>query len=70
MYVVYGQGTFQFGNCPGHLPRGFFGASSVVVGGLDIAPVPVPIVGAGLPGIVMAIAGFIGWRRSRHASAA
>jgi len=35
-----------------------------------VAPVPGPIVGAGLPALLMAIAGFIGWRRSRHASAA
>jgi hypothetical protein len=34
-----------------------------------IAPVPNPIVGAGLPGLLMAIAGFIGWRRSRRSIA-
>lgn len=32
---------------------------------VTIAPVPGPIVGAGLPGILITIAGFIGWRRSR-----
>lgn len=31
-------------------------------------PVPVPNVGAGLPGLLMAIAGFIGWRRRLRAS--
>jgi len=35
-----------------------------------VAPVPGPIVGAGLPALLMAIAGFIGWRRSRRAIAA
>jgi hypothetical protein len=32
-------------------------------------PAPSPVVGAGLPGLLMAIAGFIGWRRSRRAYA-
>jgi hypothetical protein len=34
----------------------------------DVAPVPSPIVGAGLPGIVAALAGLIGWRRSRFST--
>lgn len=34
---------------------------------ITIAPVPSPIVGAGIPGLLMAIAGFIGWRHSRRA---
>jgi len=37
---------------------------------VDLAPVPSPIVGAGLPGLFVAVAGFIGWRRSRRAIAA
>ncbi|UPJ53343.1 hypothetical protein IVB30_19725 [Bradyrhizobium sp. 200] len=32
-------------------------------------PVPGPIVGAGLPGLLIAVAGFIGWRCSRRAPA-
>ena len=31
----------------------------------SVTPVPGPVVGAGIPGILMAIAGFIGWRRRR-----
>lgn len=30
-----------------------------------VAAVPGPVVGAGLPGIVMALAGLIAWRRRR-----
>jgi hypothetical protein len=36
---------------------------------VSISPVPGPIVGAGLPGLLMAVVGFIGWRRSRRALA-
>jgi hypothetical protein len=36
--------------------------------GLDgVLAVPGPVVGAGLPDLLMAIAGIIGWRRSRRA---
>jgi len=38
------------------------------VNSFSVSGVPSPIVGAGLPGLLMAIAGFIGWRRSRRAT--
>lgn len=38
--------------------------------GVSPAAVPVPIVGAGLPGIVMALGGFVAWRRRRNQLAA
>jgi hypothetical protein len=36
----------------------------------EISPVPGPIVGAGLPGILMVIVGFIGWQHRRRAISA
>jgi hypothetical protein len=36
----------------------------------DAAAVPGPIVGAGLPGLVMALSGFVAWRRRRNQAAA
>lgn len=41
----------------------FISVDNFSVSGL---PVPGPIVGAGLPGLVMAIVGFIGWHRGRR----
>lgn len=43
---------------------------AVLYGHLAASPVPGPIVGAGLPGMLMAFAGFFVWRRSRRAKAA
>lgn len=36
---------------------------------VNAAPVPGPVVGAGLPGLLMALAGFVAWRRRRTAAA-
>lgn len=42
-----------------------FAEGNTSIDNIEAASVPGPIVGAGLPGLLMAIAGFIGWRRSR-----
>jgi len=56
--------AFDCGSAEGHI-------TSYSTSPVNYAPVPGPIVGAGLPGLLMAIAGYIGWRRSRpHAIAA
>ena len=39
------------------------GGTSGYGGNLATAPVPGPVVGAGLPGLALAIAGWFGWRR-------
>ena len=67
-----------------NLPAGVFSGSYLIKNSNDVAtgavlyghsvisasPVPGPIVGAGLPGIVMAIGGFVAWRRRRNQAAA
>ena len=52
----------QFGTCGTR-------CAALSVEAITASPVPGPIVGAGLPGLLMAIAGFIGWRRSRRVNA-
>lgn len=67
-----------------NLPVGVFSGSYLIKNSTDVAtgavlyghavtsasPVPGPIVGAGLPGIAMAIGGIVAWRRRRKQAAA
>jgi hypothetical protein len=48
----------------------FSGHIAAVDIAINAAPVPGPIFGAGLPGLVMALAGFVAWRRRRKQAAA
>jgi hypothetical protein len=51
------SGSFQFGTCPGLLrPCGTANVESVTA-------VPGPMAGAGLPGLLLATLGWLGWRR-------
>jgi hypothetical protein len=58
-HVSFISGYVQYGTCGTR-------CASLNVSSVSVSEVPSPIIGAGLPGLLMAIAGFIGWRRSRY----
>lgn len=65
---ITAPGIFS-GGISGNDGRGsLIGLGSLVVS--EVAPVPGPIVGAGLPGLVMAFGGFLTWKRRKAARAA
>jgi hypothetical protein len=66
--ITSGFGFIQYGGTCGSYCA-FINVETVTIhdeGLSAVLAVPGPILGAGLPGLLMAIAGFIGWRRNRR----
>ena len=64
-----GTGFFRFTDTDGDITQALFTPTQVSMSQVAVAPVPGPMVGAGLPGLVMALGGLIAWRRRRMATA-
>jgi hypothetical protein len=62
-HVSFIAGYDQYGTCGTR-------CASLNVSSVSVSEVPGPVIGAGLPGLLMAVVGFVGWRRSRRAMAA
>jgi len=70
LQINFGGGSFFLQIDPISLNKG--NLSDPIVGhisGLAASPVPGPVVGAGLPGLVMTLGGLIAWRRRKIAAA-